>query len=183
MKRFYVVLAAAVLASLPSRACAQDTATVRAGDRLRFSAPGAGFADRIAGTVVEVREGTLYFRLGATGDPGATPVAVPVSAIRGLERSEGRRSRVLHGVYGAVAGAGLGAGTGLLHHAIQQQPRFSKHPPPRSYVQQTTLVGTAAGVLVGALLPGERWRPVAVPAARVGVEWSAGPGLAVRVVF
>lgn len=183
MKPFYVLFAAAVLASLPSVARAQGAAPVRTGDRVRFSAPMAGFADRIAGTVVDVRDSTLYLVLGGMHEAGSTSVAVPVAAIRGLERSRGRRSRVLHGAYGAIAGAGLGAGAGVLHRAVQRQPQFSKHPPPRSYVTETALAGTAAGVLVGVLLPGERWGPAAGPAVRVGADWSAGPGLAVRVDF
>ena len=183
--KVYPVILAVGLVMIPAGVAAQDPAPLRPNDRLRFTAPSAGYAERVAGTVVEIRDGELHLLLGGRDDPSATRVAVPVSSITRLERSRGRGSHVLHGVLGAVGGAGLGAVGGVLHRTIQEDmtPRLGRKHQPQSYLVESTLAGAAVGLVLGALLPGERWRPLGVPASLFVSGTGPVAALAVRIGF
>lgn len=185
MNVFAVALAAA-LALLPSVASAQDSGAIRANDRLRFTAPSAGFATRVVGTVVEVRDGELHVALGRSPtDPAAMLVVVPVASVTQLERSGGPRSRLQYGVYGGVLGAGLGALAGVLQSRMQthQTDQFDRTSGRESHVAEITIAGAVIGATVGAILPGERWRPLGTASLSVDRTASRGTGLGVRLSF
>ncbi|HLM68494.1 MAG TPA: hypothetical protein VK358_13240 [Longimicrobium sp.] len=180
------VVMAAALAVLPAVLHAQDSQPIRPSDRLRFTAPSAGFATPVVGTVVEVRDGDMHVAVGRSPtDPAAMLVAVPVAAVTQLERSEGKRSRVRQGIYGTVLGAGLGALAGVLQSRMQthQTDQFDRTSGLESHVTEITIAGAAIGTAVGVLLPGERWRPVGTAALSLDRTASRGAGLGIRLSF
>jgi hypothetical protein len=180
-----VIGLAAVLAVLPAALAAQESAPVRPSDRLRFTAPGAGYDRPVTGTVVEVSGGDLHVALGRPNDPRALLVVVPVASITQLERSAGRGSRALQGTYGAVAGAGFGALAGVLQSRLQahEVDNLGRPLDRESHVVETTLAGAAFGALIGVVLPGERWRPLGTSSAFTASAPSGRAGLGVRIAF
>jgi hypothetical protein len=182
----FAVALAALLAVLPAVLHAQDSEPIRPSDRLRFTAPSAGFATRVVGTVMEVRDGEMHVALGRSPtDPAGMLVVVPVTAVTQLERSGGPRSRVRQGIYGTVLGAGLGALAGALQSRMQthQTDQFDRTSGRESHVTEITIAGAAIGATVGALLPGERWRPVGTTALSLDRTASRGAGLGIRLSF
>jgi hypothetical protein len=185
MKLLAVALATA-LAVLPSVLLAQESDAVRPHDRLRFAAPSAGFATPVVGTVMEVTNGELHVAVGRSPtDPAGMLVVVPVAAVTQLERSGGPRSRVRQGIYGTVLGAGLGALAGVLQSRMQthQTDQFDRTSGLESHVTEITIAGAAIGTTVGALLPGERWRPLGTAALSLDRTASRGAGLGIRLSF
>lgn len=180
------VALAAVLAVLPSVLHAQDSQPIRPSDRLRFTAPSAGFATRVVGTVMEVRDGEMHVAVGRSPtDPAAMLVVVPVAAVTQLERSQGKHSRVRTGIYGTVLGTGLGALAGVLQSRAQthQTDQFDRTRGRESHVTEIAIAGAAIGTAVGVLLPGERWRPLGVTALSVDRTATRGAVLGLRVSF
>jgi hypothetical protein len=179
-----LVLATA-LAVLPPALAAQEPAAVRPNDRLRFAAPSAGFATPVAGTVIEVRDGELHVVLGRSADdPAGLLVVVPVRAVTSLERSGGRRSRLQYGLYGMGLGTGLGLLAGELHSRIEHRKVEYVDPTNvTTYSTEITIAGAAIGAVVGALLPGERWRPLGVTALSVDRTTARGTRVGLRLSF
>ena len=122
------------------RLCLPDSA------RQAWLAPRQQF---VRGEVTAVARDTLYFVLHGT----QTPVAVPRSAIRRLDRSLG----VPPGAESALRGAVAGAFWGAVYWAVFQDP--GSHGSYR-HLGDDAAVGAGVGFLLGAISPTERWRRV-----------------------
>lgn len=163
MPRVLVLLTLGVLL-VPEAARSQDSATapappatrphnampgdsLAAGMRIRLVEWGIPF--RRAGYLYAVNGDTLVFRM----DKNFQSLRLKAGNILELSVYDGRgrtRTRML-------AGAGIGVLAGLVAGVGLQQMRDE---PDRSQAEVGMVIGGAAGVLVGSLTPGERWRPV-----------------------
>lgn len=173
--RFRTLAAAAGLALAPAVLGAQRQAPIGPEDRIRIVAPAAGLHEPVAGTVLQVRADTVVLQMNAV------QMTVPISAIRTLERSAGQGSRVRYGIYGGLLGTALGYAAGQVQYRAQAGYFRDRQVHGRdSHVVEFTVAGAALGALVGALLPGERWKPAPVLQSFVPAG-AGGAGVSFRV--
>jgi len=138
---------------------AQFPADVSVGARLRVALPDSvrqvwPRQQWVRGEVAALSTDTLYLRLPGT----ESPVAIRRSAIKRLDRSLGVPTPVESAFRGAVGWAFVGALHGVLLRAFDAEDWRD-----RSYGESAALgagVGAAAGFVLGALFPSERWRRV-----------------------
>ena len=181
LRRAAAAAVAALLSLTPVRTVAQE-AELRPRQVVRVTAPGDGWTSPVKGTVVEANAESLLL------DVQGVQMQVQRVAITRLEVSEGKRDRLQWGAYGGALGLGLGYAAGRLHQSFSVQdsvrvhcipspacPRGFWNEPPEYDAGQTVAMlaaGTVIGALVGAILPGERWRSVNLRSALA----PAGPG-------
>jgi hypothetical protein len=98
---------------------------------------------------------------------------VPLYEVGKIELSEGRRHAP---VRGAVYGAIVGLGVGLIVRSRQYDDYQAGTPINSNVMPESSAAGTALGALVGTL-GSERWRTVysAAPPQRVGLRTVIGP--------
>ncbi len=142
------------------------------GSRVRVSA--ADHVYPFTGRVTAVRGDTLEFL--PDGDGAA--IALPLSAMTGLDRSLGRRSHLLAGAgIGIASGAVLGGLVGSIAYQPCTETGFLAcmfRPTSRSEAAGLGAVlgglgGAAVGALIGAGTSAERWQAVPLAGARVAV--------------
>lgn len=149
------LLSLAVLATvlhLASPLQAQDT-VLRPGDRIRI---GLATGGQRVGVFQAVQDADLAFRVGGS------PEVAPLSSIRLLEVSRGRRPGILTGVLGGILGAGVGGVLGCLANKDDYGVFCAGQDDTR------VVIGAAAGGLVGAALGAwlgrrDRWEPIPLP--------------------
>ena len=186
--------AATVLTSLFLVAAASDglraqaSAPAAVGERVRITTPSQRGSFRYVGSVVAVQGDSVVLQ---TRDL-ATPRAVAISDITGLEVSLGQRGNTRRGlIYGTVIGAGLGA---VLAAVTYKKPDcagatfFCGDVTPNRSGDAVAggILGALTGIVVGGLWgathPSERWaRRSLGSATRVGVA-PGGRGTTVSVV-
>ncbi|HWO18464.1 MAG TPA: hypothetical protein VNO30_06795 [Kofleriaceae bacterium] len=110
-------------------------------------------ADRsIVGTLAGAAEGALL-----VDDGGPAPAQIPLVGVRGVELSQGVRSRAAAGAgWGLVAGAALGViATVAIGRGGDEDDYFLEYTlvPPLA-------AGTLIGLVIGVALTTERWEPV-----------------------
>jgi hypothetical protein len=167
-RRQLAVAAAALLAVLPGVARAQGVDLLPAGTRVRADLPGSEHtflghrpSQPVVGTLLGIHGDTLLLEVR----PGAEPLRVPRGTLAGLQRSEGRRSRLESAARRAllptIASAALGA---LAAHL----GRGDDSPGEAAWkAAQRTASFTAA---IGFLSPGERWQRVPLPPVPPGAD-------------
>ena len=164
--RLAVVVLTCLMSAAPDRLAAQEATPPRIGERIRVLAPPAKWH---VGRVVALDSNALVLRScwGTEVNDCTTQrqdtTAIPLSAVRGMERSLGRPSRgplivggaVLGGLLGAAAGAAVGA-------RATQCPSGCEDPGIGALpgILIGGLAGMAIGVVVGNASVRERWRPV-----------------------
>jgi hypothetical protein len=184
-----LVLSTAAL-SAPGPAAAQRSGSLRAEQRIRFTAPSAGFPGQVGATVIQSRGDSVVLQVYGTQRTLALASLQDVSVSRG------------HGPRGKWAAFGAAVGTvagitgaeaikiGSWHHkhyvTFQQCTsdgscgyfyRLVNTPYPRKRYVAITALGTVTGAVAGYVLPRDRWLPL-------GLSASAGPsGSGVRLAF
>ncbi len=160
-----ILLVLASLLAIASAAPAQQIPPIEPGTRVRIqldphSAAGLTGAfenDQLIGTVTAVRGDTLEIRF----HPELGAVAVPLGAVRRLDVSLGVPSRTTSALRTAAYVGALGAVEWPVLNALDDEPL---HRSTATAVLFGAGVGIAAGALLGALRPLERWRRVPLPA-------------------
>ncbi len=174
----HATILVAILAFVPLvSATAQDSLPVRAGDRVRVTAPDLGIRKQ-AGRFAALRADTLVV---AVADSTMT---LPVASMTRLEVSRGQKSR-------AGQGAGIGLlGGGLLGFLISRNCTEGTGfiDTRRACIQISTVggavVGTLLGLAVGAVIMTDRWQEVPLDRVRVSFgpqrDGRLGVGASVR---
>ena len=171
---------------------AQELAQLRPGQKVRVTIPSANLILREA-TLQSIQAGTITLR---TARDTLLPIdsitlAAPIDSVRSLDVSVGRRNfaRV-----GALIGGGMGLVVGM-GMAVKQVDRchdsggFIKGGPwcelNYLFAPAAMLVGGWLGALIGRGWSGERWEPVPLARARVGLVplWGGRLGLGASLAF
>jgi hypothetical protein len=160
VRRRHLAVAAATLLALPGAVRAQGADLLPAGTRVRAELPGSerAFLGRrpsqpVVGTLLGVQGDTLLLEVR----PGAAPLRVPRSTLAGLQRSEGRRSRLESAARRALLPTLASAALGALAASLG---RGDDSPGEAAWkAAQRTAPFTAA---IGFLSPGERWQRVSL---------------------
>lgn len=162
------VLAAGCLAT-PAAAQERGFPEFAPDQRVRVTVPYGSELRTTAGAVAEVRADSMVLTINGMQETFA------LESIQRLEVSEGRGSRRRYALIGAAAGTGLGFGLGkFMEHMASEKVEYgvdclggvcivrevSKEKDPLLPPVAVAVAGTAAGILAGALLPGDRWREV-----------------------
>lgn len=156
--RFALLFASVLLLSPLSQASAQIPA-IEPGDRVRLqlsrdAGEGRDKSQKLIGEVLAVTADSVTLQLHA----GTSPIAVEIASIRWLERSLGRPSA---GASALRQGALVGTA------AAVEVPIYDSDDPIFDSVGQAALigaaVGTAAGMIIGAIFPRERWERIQLP--------------------
>jgi hypothetical protein len=169
-------VAASALALSP--AAAQRSQPLRPEQRIRFTAPAAGFPIQVGATVVETRGDSVVVQVHGT------QTTLAMASLQGVSVSSGHGPRGKWAAFGAAVGtvAGItGAEAiriGSWHHkhyeTFQQctsdgRCGYFYHlvttPFPRKRYVAITAAGTVAGAVVGYVLPRDRWHPLGLSAA------------------
>jgi hypothetical protein len=152
---------------LPLRAAEGSVSPLKAGDRIRVSAPAFGKAT--TGRLLEVGPDVLKIQLTDRRDP----VEMPRASLTSLERSLGRHSSVGKGaLVGALVGAGLGIAVATKSYAGED---CDGSCTPYAVVVGAACVGAGSllGVIGGALIKTEQWETI--PARRIGLSVAPRP--------
>ncbi len=175
----HTTILVAILAFVPlASATAQDSLPVRAGDRVRVTAPDLGIRKQ-AGRFAALRADAMVV---AVADSTMT---FPVASMTRLEVSRGQTSRM-----GPGAGIGL-LGGGLLGYLISSGScsgeRFlirTQETCIRVSTVGGAVVGTFLGLAVGAVIMTDRWQEVPLDRVRVSFgplrDGRLGVGASVR---
>jgi hypothetical protein len=174
---FALFLAALLVFAAPAAAQTAQTQPPQPGQRvmlhLERRQPVEGVRGRqVLGTLVAVDSTSLSVELS----PGATPVRVPLAAVRKTYVSLGVPSRGKSAGLGAVAGIGAGVTNSLTW--MKDDTRSTSEN-----AMIGAIGGALGGALAGALFPRERWaeapRPGSVSVAPTAT--SNSPGLVVSI--
>jgi hypothetical protein len=162
LARSSLLLVAAAAASAPGAVLADGDAErlppPTRTDALRMVPSGARIrveldAGRTVGTFAGATSTELWLNEG-----GPTPARIRLDALRGLDRSLGRRSHALSGLrWGLVAGAAVGVLTTLAIGRGGDEERFS----PAYTLLPPAAVGALAGLVFGATRSSECWAKIA----------------------
>ena len=160
--RLVVLALAPLLALVPVAARAQFPEPVQPGARIRVWLPETRQQENtpwrrqlLRGTVASVSADTLHLTVPGT----AGTLAVARNAIRRLDVSRGRPSRLASAFERALAGAVVGA----IGAALENDPRSSEWP---NYSRDWRAAGEGAkwgaafGATIGFVFPTERWRRI-----------------------
>jgi|GEM_PF-3573045 hypothetical protein len=178
-----LLLAAAALA-LASPAAAQE---LRAGTRVRITAPIVRGDSRFVGTVVKTDSGRITLRLDPSvkQDTRRDTLSIPRNLVRRVEVSLGRGTGGSRGEAartGALAGLAAGIGLGMALGSGSGRDGV-KNPWVTSLWLGPTLgaVGAGTGALVGGG-PHEQWR-IAPPTRVAGVPLARNVTVSIRLRF
>ncbi|HEY3121368.1 MAG TPA: hypothetical protein VGL15_12135 [Vicinamibacteria bacterium] len=154
----------------------EDALPVRAGDRVRIAATSLSETP-VEGKVVDIDRTSLRLELPTS----KAPVAVPLSSIRHLDVSRGRRSKVGRGalIGGASAAAFMSALALIICTSGGDCGDGGEIVRGVAYV---TVAGAAAGAAVGAAFHDERWELVPLERLRSATS-RRGARIALRVRF
>lgn len=138
---------------------AQFPTDVAVGSRVRVMLPDSvrqAWGPRVQwvhGGVEALKTDTLYLRVHAT----ASPVAIPRTSIKRMERSIGVPPRIESGVRGALAGA-------FWLSVFSLAGKRLANSDPNSFwndeVAEAAVAGALIGFSFGAIFPTERWRRI-----------------------
>ena len=161
-----------LLVAAATPAVAQRVMPVAAGARIKLVAPESGVPWSATAIVDSVAEDTLYVH--SLSEPpalrSASRVAIPLGAIRRLQISGGRASRIGragHGALWGLAAYAILAGSYIAHEKATCQEADC-------FGEGMAWIGLAAGVpwsaaigaAIGAALPVERWQRVTLDRSR-----------------
>ena len=157
--------AAALLFAAPAAARAQALDAVAPSARIRVdlltadrSPFGRARTQSVVGTLAALHADTVLLVVR----PGADPLRVPRTAIRGASVSHGRLPRWRSALRSAVAPALIGAALGAVTAGIR---RKAGDPTPGQAAAAGAAWGALSGAAHGAWSPKERWQRLSLPAA------------------
>ena len=134
---------------------------------------------------MELRRDTLTAQCWLSGRKTWEEVNVPLQSLTSLEFSQGKKSNVGKGaLIGALVGAGFGLALGIAV-AVEEDSGWFDYGAEviPAAMLGGAFWGTAFGLVIGALTPGERWAAISLDSIRtepVSVT-SSGFGLWVSV--
>jgi hypothetical protein len=146
-----------ILLAAAAPVAARDTASVRAGDKVRLTPSGVG---RFKATVLEVQEDALVVRVGE-----GAPQRIALSGLQRLEVARGRRGHVLQGaLIGFLPGFAFGAYAGNALGCDDQGPDCTDVGAAIAGGLMCGGITAVAGGLVGLAVRGDRWEKMPLPA-------------------
>ncbi len=153
-----------------------DPVQVRAGDRVRVTAPGL-FLGRLVGRVVTLTADSCVLKIEGRADT----TAIALASLTKLEVRRGQRSHWLEGAaIGVVAGMVVGYTFSYPLGAACTAEVYD-----RCIATGGSLIGGVLGFLIGADLgrkyKGDRWQRVPLDRLRVGLGPAPGGGLAAAI--
>jgi len=173
----------AFTAVCPSPVTAQSQLPLVQGDRIRMTASGSpSHKAECVGRYMEVRQDTLAAQCWLSGRRTWEEFNVPLQSIDRLEISQGKKSNVGKGaLIGALAGAGFGLAVGI-GAAAEDDGWFDYGAEviPLAMLGGA-FWGTAFGLVIGALTPGEKWAEIPLDAIRTRSPSVTGGVVGLRV--
>lgn len=164
-----LILLALALGGLTTPAMADESPKV--GDRVRITAPKAS-SDAFEGTLTRINDKSLTILSSAD----KVSREIPLSIIESVEIARGKTSRMRGG---AIAGAAIGGGLGLM--ASNPPSSATKFGIDAGSMLVGVAAGGAIGALVGGMLTTDQWIPVSKEGLSVRVQTEPGPGASVRL--
>jgi hypothetical protein len=136
----------------------QDGGSLVPGAHVRITAPTAGL-EAVVGTLRSASDSMLVVDLFIDLPMARLDVEIDRSSVTKLEVSNGKRRRAVKGMWiGALVGAGVGAleWAGALNAECTGSACFDGP----ALVAVDAVSGALSGLLIGALITTEKWRPV-----------------------
>jgi hypothetical protein len=162
---------------------AQNSLPLLQGDRIRLAASVSPQPElECTGRFLEARRDTLVAQCWLSGRKTWEEVSVPLQSLRTLEVSQGKKSNVGKGAWvGALVGAGFGLALGVAVMAEDDSyAGYGAGAIPLGMLGGA-FWGTAIGVVIGALTPGERWAEVPLESIRMGPAAAMATGFSIRI--
>lgn len=177
------LLLAVLAVTAPCELNAQQDSTLAVGERVRISKRprSAEYGDPVTGSLTEIRRDTLVVQVESPN----VFVFVPLSSVKKLEVSRGKKSRARTGATVGFWGGAL-AGAVIVLASDEQSDGGLLDINPEELVGKTAggavvgaLIGAAVGAGIGALFKTDRWEEIPLDELRIGPSPIAPDGVSV----